>query len=112
MIAGEYGSDACSRSPEASGARFGEQACGTRIILDSIAPGRPMGNGLIERFNGRLRDECLSMHWFESLEEARRVIERCRVEHSDMRQHSSLGTRAPAVYVAELLGVSAGSHKR
>ena len=48
------------------------------------------------------------MHWFESLAEARRVIERWRVQYNETRRHSSLGNRAPAAYVAELLGVSSG----
>ena len=68
-----------------------------------------MYNGLIESFNGKLRDECLNMHGFESLAEARRIIERWRVECNETQPHSSLGNRAPAVYVAELLGVSSGS---
>jgi len=68
-----------------------------------------MDNGLIESFNGKLRDECLNMHWFESLAEARGVIERWRVEYNETRPHSSLGNRAPAAYVAELLGVGSSS---
>jgi len=36
------------------------------IQLDLIAPVRSAENGLIESFNGQLRDERLSMHWFES----------------------------------------------
>ena len=56
-------------------------------------------------FNGKLRDECLNMHWFESLTEAQRVLEMWRLEYNEVRPHSSLGNRAPAVYVAELLGV-------
>jgi len=75
------------------------------IELDFIAPGRPMDNGFIESFNGKLRDECLNMHWFESLTEVRKLIEQWRFEYNEMRPHSSLGNRAPAVYVAELLGV-------
>ena len=27
-----------------------------------IAPGKPMQNGFVESFNGRLRDECLNEH--------------------------------------------------
>ncbi len=68
-----------------------------------------MDNGLIESFNGKFRDECLNLHWFESLEEARRIIEHWRVEYNETRPHSSLGDRAPAVYVAELLGVGSGA---
>ena len=70
-----------------------------------------MDNRFIESFNGKLRDECLNMHWFESLSEARAVIERCRVEYNEMRPHSSLGNRAPAAYVAELLGVGTSSRR-
>ena len=88
---------------------FDQWACGHGIELDFVAPGRPMDNGFIERFSGKLRDKCLNMHWFESLAEARQIIERWRVEYNEMRPHSSLGNRAPTAYVAELLGVSSSS---
>ncbi len=84
---------------------FDQWAYRRGIQLDFVAPGRPMDNGFIESFNGKLRDECLNMHWFESLSEARAIIEQWRVEYNEMRPHSSLGNRAPAAYVAELLGV-------
>jgi len=87
---------------------FDQWAYGRGIELDFIAPGRPMDNGFIESFNGKLRDECLNMYWFESLAEARRIIGRWRVEYNETRPHSSLGNRAPAAYVAELLGVGSG----
>jgi len=85
--------------------RFDHRAYGRGIELGFIAPGQPMGNGLIESFNGKLRDECLTVHWFESLAEANGVIERWQVEYNETRPHSSLGHRAPAVSGAELLGV-------
>jgi putative transposase len=88
---------------------FDQWAYRRGIELDFVAPGRPMDNGFIESFNGKLRDECLNMHWFESLAEARRIIERWRVEYNETRPHSSLGNRAPAAYVAELLGVGSSS---
>jgi putative transposase len=31
-----------------------------------IAPGKPMQNGFVESFNGRLRDECLTEHLFSN----------------------------------------------
>jgi putative transposase len=40
-----------------------------------IAPGKPMQNGFVESFNGRLRDECLNEHLFANLNEARQIIE-------------------------------------
>lgn len=39
-----------------------------------IAPGKPMQNGLVESFNGRLRDECLNEHPFPTLRHARHLI--------------------------------------
>ena len=78
----------------------------TGIQLDFITPGCPVENGLIESFNGRLRDECLNMHWFQSLAEAQQLIEQWRQEYNESRPHSSLGNLAPAEYVAQLLGVS------
>ena len=41
-----------------------------------IDPGKPMQNSFIESFNGKLRDECLNLNWFHSLQEAREIIRR------------------------------------
>ena len=41
------------------------------VKLDFIRPGKPVENGYIESFNGRLRDECLNTHQFLSIEDAR-----------------------------------------
>ena len=48
-----------------------------------IAPGKPMQNGFVESFNGRLRDECLNEHLFTNLNEARRNHRRTedRLQH-------------------------------
>lgn len=48
------------------------------VKLDFIHPGKPTENGHIESFNGRLRDECLNVHQFLSLEDARDKIEAWR----------------------------------
>jgi putative transposase len=64
-----------------------------------IAPGKPMQNGFVESFNGRLRDECLNEHVFPSLAVARRLIEDWRVDYNSHRPHSSLGGLTPAEYV-------------
>jgi putative transposase len=40
-----------------------------------IDPGKPWQNGTTESFNGKLRDECLSLEWFRHRTEARIVIE-------------------------------------
>jgi putative transposase len=45
------------------------------MTLHFIDPGKPNQNAFIESFNGRFRDECLNLHWFESLPDARLTIE-------------------------------------
>jgi transposase InsO family protein len=42
-----------------------------KIAAVHIQPGRPMQNGHVESFNGRLRDECLNTSWFANLWDAR-----------------------------------------
>jgi len=78
------------------------------IKLDFITPGCPVENGMIESFNGKLRDECLNMHWFKSLWEAQLLLENWRQQYNEMRPHSSLGNLAPRAYIAQLLGQPEG----
>lgn len=79
---------------------FDAWAYRNKIALDFIHPGRPVENGFIESFNGRLRDECLNANWFESLQEAGRTIEAWRLDYNEVRPHSSLGDLCPAAYAA------------
>lgn len=60
-----------------------------------IAPGKPMQNGFVESFNGRLRDECLNEHLFNSYAHARDLIEDWRNDYNQTRPHSSLGWLTP-----------------
>lgn len=56
----------------------------------------------IESFNGKVRDECLSEHWFVTMVQARRIIEAWRVEYNTERTHSSdrrIGRTAAAINV-------------
>ena len=61
-----------------------------------IEPGSPWENGYIESFNGKLRDELLDCEIFDTLLEAKVLIERYRVRYNTVRPHSSLGYRPPA----------------
>ena len=56
-----------------------------------IEPGSPWENGLIESFNGKLRDELLHTELFDTLLEARVLIERWKVHDNTVRPHSSPG---------------------
>jgi putative transposase len=53
-------------------------------------------NGYVESFNGTLRDELLAREQFDTLLEAKVLIERWRRHYNAVRPHSSLGYRAPA----------------
>jgi putative transposase len=65
-----------------------------------IAPGKPMQNGFVESFNGRLRDECLNEHLFTNLKEARRIIEEWRIDYNTNRPHTSLKGLTPTEFAA------------
>ena len=68
----------------------------TGVAWHYIAPGKPQRNGLVESFNGRLRDECLNEEVFDSLAHARKVLARWRHDDNHHRPHSSLGGLTPA----------------
>ncbi|MEE9574204.1 MAG: IS3 family transposase, partial [Candidatus Neomarinimicrobiota bacterium] len=61
-----------------------------------ITPGSPWENGYNESFNGKLRDEVLNVEIFDTLLEAKVLIERWRQHYNHVRPHSSLGYRPPA----------------
>jgi putative transposase len=63
-----------------------------------IAPGSPWQNGYGERFNGTVRDECLNMHVFHSVAEARVVLAIYCRHYNAERPHSSLSYRTPAEF--------------
>jgi putative transposase len=61
-----------------------------------IEPGSPWENGYIESFNGKLRDELLNGEIFDTVLEARVLIEHWRQQYNGWRPHSGLGYRPPA----------------
>jgi putative transposase len=65
------------------------------VQLDFIRPGKPVENAFIESFNGRLRDECLNVHQFTPIDDAKAKIEAWRVDDNQRRPHSSLGHLTP-----------------
>ena len=69
-----------------------------------IEPGNPWENGYIESFNGKLRDELLDREVFDTLLEAKVLVERWRQEYNHIRPHSSLGYRLPAPEVIIPMG--------
>jgi hypothetical protein len=74
---------------------YGPEFTSRHIGLIHIQPGRPMQNGRVESFNGRLRDECLNANWFATIASAKEKIESWREEYNGERPHSSLGYMTP-----------------
>lgn len=68
------------------------------VQLAFIRPGRPTENGFIESFNGRLRDECLNVELFASMDDAARIVAAWRHDYNHQRPHSSLRDETPAGY--------------
>ena len=85
----------CDNGPEFTSRHFLAWCEQRSIVLVHIEPGRPMQNGYVESFNGRLRDECLNANWFVNIVDAKQKIERWRVEYNEERPHSSLDYRTP-----------------
>jgi putative transposase len=63
-----------------------------------IDPGSPWQNGKDERFNGTVRDECLNMYVFASVQEARVRLEIFRRHYNEARPHSRLGYQTPSEF--------------
>jgi putative transposase len=63
-----------------------------------IDPGKPWQNGADESFNGKFRDECLSLEWFRNRAEAKIVIENWRRHYNEVRPHSSLSYQTPVEF--------------
>ena len=74
------------------------------VHLDFIRPGKPVENGYIESFNGKLRDECLNVEIFFTLADARRKLHLWRRDYNHHRPHSALADRTPAEFAARCSG--------
>ncbi len=80
------------------------------MLIVSSNPKRTL-NITNESFNGSFRDECLNLHWFLSLQDAKEKIESWREEYNTFRPHSSLGDLTPKEF-AEKHAKLDGNHNR
>jgi len=72
------------------------------VTLDFSRPGRPTDNAYAESFNAIVRMECLGMHWFMDLDDAKRKVEDWRQEYNEVRPHSAIGDRTPMALISGL----------
>ena len=77
------------------------------IQTATIAPGKPWQNESNESFNGRFREECLNLEWFQNRREAKGIIEAYRCHYNHVCPHSSLGYLSPF----EFKKLHASSHR-
>jgi putative transposase len=68
------------------------------VKLDFSRPGKPVDNAFAEAFNATVRRECLSQHWFTSLEDAQQTLDAWREDYNNVRPHGSLAARTPTEY--------------
>ena len=90
----------CDNGPELTSRHFLAWCVERKIELIHIQPGKPTQNARIESFHGRLRDECLTVSWFQNLFDARRKIAAWKIEYNEERPHSSLGYQTPKEFAA------------
>ncbi len=83
--------------PECTSKALDQWAYERGVELAFIRPGKPVENCFVESFNGKFRDECLNVHWFLSLRDARHHIEVWRVDYNYVRPHSTLGYEPPSL---------------
>jgi len=95
MIVSDYGTEFTSNAILSWADRSG-------VGWHYIAPGKPMQNGFVESFNGRLRDELLNETLFHSLPHARAVLNGWRRDYNEERPHSQLRWMPPAEYRRQL----------
>jgi putative transposase len=72
-----------------------------RIDTALIDPGKPWQNGTSESFNGKFRDECLSVEWFRTRAEAKIIIESWRQHYNAVRPHMSLNYLTPLEFKSQ-----------
>jgi putative transposase len=101
---GTAGAIRCDNGPEFTSRHFLAWCVERKIEVIHIQPGKPTQNGRIESFHGRLREECLTVSWFQNLFDARRKIAAWRIEYNEERPHSSLAYKTPKEFAAQAAG--------
>ena len=93
-ITADNGSEFSGKAMDAWSYQYG-------VHLEFIRPGRPIDNGYVESFNGRLRDEFLNVDTFFDLSDVKEKLERWRLDYNQVRPHSSLADRSPEEFMRD-----------
>lgn len=85
----------CDNGSEFAARTTGMWAYHNTVTLAFSRPGTPPDNAFVESFNGRLRDECLNYHWFDSLTNAKMKIRAWSKDYTASRPHAALNGTSP-----------------
>jgi putative transposase len=91
----------CDQGTEFTSMAMDHWAYWNQVRLDFSRPGTPGDNAINEAFNGSVRRECLSQHYFLSITDARKTLENWRIDYNNERPHSSLDQVPPARFRAD-----------
>jgi putative transposase len=91
IIQCDYGTEFISTSLD-------HRAYWNKVHLDFSRSGKPVDNSVCEAFNGSLRRECLTRHWFATLEEAQVMLDSWRDDYNNHRPHTSFGLLPPNAF--------------
>lgn len=87
--------------PEFRSKALDKWAYKNQVILDFIRPGKPVDNCFVESFNSRFRAECLNSHYFDSISEAKILVEEWRIKYNEFRPHSTLKGLTPKDFLEQ-----------
>jgi putative transposase len=90
----------CDQGTEFTSRALDHWAWSNKVQIDFSRPATPGDNAINEAFNGSVRRECLSQHYFLDLNEAQRVLRQWREEYNNVRPHGSLAQVPPAAFRA------------
>jgi putative transposase len=91
----------CDNGSEFSGQAMDLWAYQNGVRIDFSRPGKQTDNAFVESFNETFRDECLNVHWFETLAEAKQLIEAWRQEYNGSRPHRALEDLTPSEFSSQ-----------
>jgi putative transposase len=92
----------CDNGSEFTGQMMDLWAYRNGVKIDFSRPGKPTDNAFCESFNGTFRSECLDTNWFQSLPEAKQIIEAWRQEYNVSRPHRALADCTPAEFASQI----------
>jgi putative transposase len=92
----------CDNGSEFTGQMMDMWAYRNQVKIDFSRPGKPTDNAFCESFNGTFRSECLDTNWFQTLPEAKHLIEQWRQEYNVSRPHRALADRTPAEFASQI----------